>query len=1065
MSAARPIRARPAPAATCDEPRRAAPCGEAHSSEPPDPAARLLWRSILALGLIAVLATVSYGVLRGALSSREADAPVVAAALRQRTLTYRIAGLALEIQMAAEHGQQTFFSADLRGAIAAWVAGHEALQHGDAAFGLSPTQLAPVDAEFAAIAPRYRILRQGAEGLLAASGQDYDDRAREAVIDHVLTVLSQTDSYAEGMARIAAIYLAEAERGLQRTQDVVLALTALLLAVLVLEGLFVFRPAARLIRAQVQRQGELLRELAAREAEARKLALVASHTGDAVLIMDAAGKVDWANRAAERLTGYTAAELRGQMPPAFLEGAQIDAPDPGLFAARLNAGESVRAEVLHTRRDGSSYWGDLEVIAVKDESGAIRQFVAVERDITARKRAEDAARRYVAEVEASRDRLHEQARELERVSGDLAQARDAALASMRAKSEFLANMSHEIRTPMNGVLGMTGLLLETSLSEEQRDFAESIHHSADALLTILNDILDFSKIEAGKLTLERVDFSLRTVLEEVADLLGPRAHTQGLELVIVTSPDVPDILQGDPARLRQMLINLASNAIKFTEQGEVMVEASLLDAQDDQVLVRLAVSDTGIGVPAEQHATIFESFTQADGSTTRRYGGTGLGLAITRQLAELMGGRICMSSVPGRGSSFWLELPFGRGHDPVERRSPSSLEGVRALVVDDNATNRRALVGQLAAWGMLPSDVASGAEALEALRSAAGDAPFDVALVDMQMPGMDGGQTAAAIKADPRISAVPLVLLSSVGAHLGREDLLEKGFSAALVKPARPSRLLAILCEIIDPETVVLRAPARSAPDHPRLDLRMLLAEDNDVNQKLTIRLLERWGCRVDAVSHGGDAVQAWSVAAYDAILMDVQMPRMDGYEATREIRRREIGHHRTPIIALTANAMEGDRERCVGAGMDDYLSKPIKAADLYAMLTRLVPGVRPSAPAFVLDVDRLDDVCGSDSRLLRDLLRDFLDTSPRLLDRIDTSLSAGDRAALMEASKVLEGSARTLGAAALSEACGRLRTLGESQSFDVAHDALDAVRVELARVSRALQCYLPAATSDADKI
>ncbi|HLK10011.1 MAG TPA: response regulator [Candidatus Binatia bacterium] len=1028
-----------------------------------DPARRLQLRATLALTLVGVLSVCSYLLFERALRQTATDAPVITVAGRQRMLTQKLTNLVLEIQVAAERKQFAFLTGDLRAAYEAWAFAHRGLQEGDPDQGLPPNRSPEVAAEFAHIQPDYDAIRSAVEHLLDATRATSPEQAYDEISKEVLAVLDHADPFADGMDRIAALFLAEAQGRVRRMKQTVLGLTGVTLLLLLLEGLLVFRPAARLIRRQFREQHELAEE-------ARKLALVASRTDNGVLIADAAGRTEWVNDAFTRMTGYTLEELRGVVPAFMLGDADLDPETRADVARRLAAGQSIRVEVVHHRKDGSLYWGDLEGVPITDGQGRVQQFIAIERDVTERKRAEEQIRRYTAEVEASRDRTRDQAHALEQMTRELALARDQALASARAKSEFLANMSHEIRTPMNGVIGMIALLLETPLTEEQRDYALTVRHSADALLTVINDVLDFSKIEAGKLTLETVDFDLRTVLEEVSDLLAPRAYEKGIDFACVLPPEVPRALRGDPARLRQMVLNLVGNAIKFTEKGEIAIEVQCLEETASHATIRIGIRDTGIGIPRERHAAIFESFTQADGSTTRRYGGTGLGLTISRQLAELMGGRIGLESEPGRGSTFWLDLPFERVRETsTADLLPGTLAGRRVLVVDDNATNRRAFHGQLRSWGMRPLEVGSGEEALAVLHAEA-DA-FALVLIDMQMPGMDGEETAAAIKADPRLARIPLVLLSSAGVRFATDgEMRARGFAAALTKPVRASRLFNTLAEVLGEVAPACRYPRRAPaakedrmPHQPLEGLRILLAEDNPVNQKVARRMLEKWGCRVDAVDDGRAALTAWEAGAYDVVLMDVQMPGMDGYEATAEIRRREGGSGRhTPVVAMTAHAMQGDEERCLAAGMDGYVAKPVKPEALAAALSRWGLGASASpaaaAPAqqAVFDAERLEELCGTDADFRREVLQDFLALAPQLLARIDASIAAGDHGDVERASHSLKGSSRTLGAAALGAVCGELEILGREGALDAARAALERAREAFTRLRAALHVYVP---------
>ncbi len=752
------------------------------------------------------------------------------------------------------------------------------------------------------------------------------------------------------------------------------------------------------------------RRLTERQLEERKSFLnsVIANSPVGIVATGVDGVVQMCNPAFEKLFRYRQENVYGRSLVDLIATkelrAEVESNQDKVLQGRT-------AHVVARRRRSDGTLVDVEAFVVPIfADGALAGALALYLDITDRKRAEAA----------------------------LWQAKESAEAASRAKSEFLANMSHEIRTPMNGIIGMTDLALDTSLTAEQREYLGMVKSSAHSLLTLINDILDFSKIEAGKLELEKIDFQLRPSLGETLKALALRAHSKNLELTWRVDPGVPGFLKGDMGRLRQVLVNLVGNAVKFTERGEIAVDVQKETKDDDGVLLHFRVRDTGIGIPKEKQHMIFDAFTQADSSSTRNYGGTGLGLAITSRLVDLIGGKLWVESEPGQGSTFHFTGYFGLAENRIQATQipdPEILFGLRVLVVDDNQTNLTILVEMLSAWGLRPDAAASGKIALELLALANRQGlPFRLVITDMQMPEMDGCRLSEEIRRSPDFGKVPILLLSSSVGQGEAGRCRQLAVASYLMKPVQPSELLdTILAALSIPADVPNPSPAPNdspADNAPRL--KVLLAEDNAINRKLATALLEKRGHTVVVTENGREALDALERESVDLVLMDVQMPVMDGLEAMRAIRKKEQsnGTH-LPIIALTAHAMKGDRERCLAAGADDYVTKPIRIAELLSVMNRVTAGTGGSslaaAPiAAAADSNRLDMAAAlerveGDRDLLEELVRLFMDQCPINMKEIREAVAAGDANVLLRLAHTLKGAAMNLGALKVSEAAQSL--------------------------------------------
>jgi PAS domain S-box-containing protein len=639
------------------------------------------------------------------------------------------------------------------------------------------------------------------------------------------------------------------------------------------------------------------------------------------------------------LLGYEPQDLAGQVESliAVIHPDDVLAHQAAL-KRHLQDGTLYKQELRIRAKSGDYRWYSARGEAVRDGSGHPTRFAGVLSDITDRKEAQQQLAAHAHQVEQSRDTILVQTEQLKRQAAELAEARDRALAGTRAKSAFLASMSHEIRTPMNGVLGMTSLLLETQLTAEQLEQAETIRVSADSLLTIINDILDYSKIEAGKLALESTTFDLRTVIEDGLDVVADAARRKGLALGCLIDPSISAQLVGDAGRLRQVLLNLLSNAVKFTEHGEVRVIVEPLERGPASVCVRVAVSDTGVGIPQETRSRLFEPFTQADESTARRYGGTGLGLTISKQLSELLGGTIGVDSAPGRGSTFWFTARFSLDAAADEDTRAGVLESLPILVVDHEAISRVVLQTQLQHWGARVITVDNARRALADMRVASSrGAPFGVVFIDERLPDVDGATLSEWIRKS-ECANTPLILTSGVPQRGAIERAQRLGFATYVAKPLRQRALWTAVAAVTGrtaTPSVAVSPKGATVLEHGTTTV--LVADDNPVNQKVAARMLEKLGCRVDIVADGAEALQMTAHVPYDVIFMDCQMPQMDGFEATALIRAREGRERRTPIVALTASAMQEDRDRCLDAGMDDHLPKPLTQAQLRVALEKWV--------------------------------------------------------------------------------------------------------------------------------
>ncbi len=804
---------------------------------------------------------------------------------------------------------------------------------------------------------------------------------------------------------------------------------------------------------------------------ARRLASIAECMKGAVAVVAPGGRIEWVNSGLTNLIGATAAQAIGKDIAAIL----FDSDEASAAEVRQHMASRTRVSGLilqSHRKDSPVRWFELEIQPMPENAGTDGGSFLIVRDITNERRTQ----------------------------GALTDALEVARQASHSKSQFLANMSHEIRTPMNGVLGMAELLLDTELDERQRRFIESLYRSGESLLDIINDILDFSKIEAGKLELESIDFDLRALVEDLIEMLAPRAHQKRIELACRLAGPLPGAVLGDPTRLRQVLVNVIGNAIKFTERGEVVLTVENVaqpaagGASDGAQWVRFVVRDTGIGMRPEAVDRLFSVFMQADQSSSRRYGGTGLGLAISRQLTELMGGSISASSQIGEGSVFEIELPLRAGDAaavPAGRGDAAGLQGKRVLIAEDNPTNRRILLEQLGALAMECATAENGRQALQMLRVAARSAsPFDIAVIDMKMPIMDGMELAQSVRGDPALQNLRLVMLTSIS---GRDDARRAhalGVDAYLSKPVRQQDLVASLTEAL---VEAAEKETDEGSDNALAGQRILIVEDNPVNQEVVSAMLAGFGCEVRLAGDGLLALNLLERESFDLVLMDCQMPTMDGFEAVRRLRNPEYRQHdltasrHLPVIALTANALAGDADRCRAAGFSDYLAKPFRQRVLRETLLRwtgaraalalpaapaparlpTIDGAPPAAvpvasDAEVLDVRVLGEIEVMERNGAKDLLRRLIATYEKsadgLMQAADRAFASAEAQAAMQALHTLKSSSANLGAMRFSRACAEIEALARQQKLDEAMQKWTAMRTEYARVIEALRGVHPVA-------